>query len=141
MNKKQKWSGFTLIESLVVVTMMMVIIAAAVGSYSAANKKNRDNKRMADLDRIRMALEMYRQNDPTGQYPTDSSGQPVGLTPNFIDVWPSDPSSSRQYIYDQLTAYSYRIGAWTESGITNGTAFGDCDTVGSVQCNYVVTNP
>jgi len=140
MNNYKK-GGFTLIESLVVVTMMMVIIAAAVSSYSAANKKNRDNKRLADLDRIRMALEMYRQNDPTGKYPTDSNNQPVGLSPGFIDGWPSDPSPSRQYVYEQLTAYTYRIGAWTETGITNGTSFGDCDTVGSTPCNYVVTNP
>jgi len=139
MNKKQKSLGFTLIESLVVVTMMMVIIAAAVGSYSAANKKNRDNKRLADLDRIRMALEMYRQNDTTGAYPANEG---LLVSGDFLDTWPNDPlSSSRQYVYQRLTAYTYQLGAWTETGITNGTAFGDCDTVGSVQCNYVVTNP
>lgn len=95
MNNYKK-GGFTLIESLVVVTMMMVIIAAAVSSYSAANKKNRDNKRLADLDRIRMALEMYRQNDPTGEYPTD----PSVLATDYLDAWPVLDPKGIPYEYE-----------------------------------------
>ena len=136
MNKKQKSLGFTLIESLVVVTMMMVIIAAAVGSYSAANKKNRDNKRMADLDRIRMALEMYRQNDATGEYPVASGDQASGLVTTFLDAWPTDPKSTQNYYYIRPTAYTYELYALLE--ISTGVTY--ANNCGGV-CNYRVTNP
>jgi len=135
-NKK---SGFTLIESLVVVTMMMVVIAIGVTSYSAANKKNRDNKRLADLDKIRMALEMYRQSDSGAIYPANAEDD---LVPNYLDQWPDDPSSNRIYVYERLTDFTYRLGALTEFGATNGVPFGNC-SVGEAEneCNYVVTNP
>jgi len=122
MNKKQKSLGFTLIESLVVVTMMMVIVAAAVGSYSAANKKNRDNKRMADLDRIRMALEMYRQNSATGIYPT-TANVVNDLVPNFLDSWPVGPKGVADvYVYTSpIGTNSYRYTLSTTLEITGAT--------------------
>jgi len=123
MNKKQKSLGFTLIESLVVVTMMMVIIAAAVGSYSAANKKNRDNKRMADLDRIRMALEMYRQNSATGIYPT-TAGVGAALCPDYLDVWPMLDPKGVAYVYTSpIGTNSYRYTLSTTLEITGATYF------------------
>ena len=100
-NKKR---GFTLIESLVVVTMMLVVVALGVTSYSGASKKNRDNKRMADMERIRMALEMYRQNDTNGAYPADSGD----LIPDYIDSWPTGPKG-------EIDAYTY---SRTGSGFT-----------------------
>lgn len=106
MKRMKKWSGFTLIESLVVVTMMMVVIAAAVSSYSAANKKNRDNKRMADLDRIRMALEMYRQNDSTGEYPADPE---ILETDDYLDAWPVLDPKGAEYAYTRTGSYSYTL--------------------------------
>lgn len=94
LNKKRglacRQAGFTLIESLVVVTMLMVIVAVGATSYSTASKKNRDNKRMADLDRIRMALEMFRQNDVGGSYPASISS----LVPTYLDVVPIGPKGS-----------------------------------------------
>ena len=108
-----KKNGFTLIESLVVITMMMVVIAIVSVSYSSASKKNRDNRRIADLERIRTALELFRQEDLGGSYPPVSSGQASGLdTGGYIDAWPIGPKGSGvgdTYVYSRPDAYSYVI--------------------------------
>ena len=49
-NKK----GFTLIELIVSITIIAVLTVAGVISYGGANKKARDNRRMADLEKIRI---------------------------------------------------------------------------------------
>ena len=114
-----KKRGFTLIESLVVVTMMMVIVAIAVTSYASVSKKNRDNRRMSDLERIRTALELFRQEDLGGSYPAPSSGQASGLTTGgYIDVWPVGPKGSSvgdTYFYSRPSAYSYTVRTNLES--------------------------
>ena len=140
-NKKNK--GFTLIESLVVVTMMMVITAVAVTSYATASKKNRDNRRKADLEKIRTALEMFRQSDLGGSYPAASAGaEATGLvSDNYIDAWPSDPkSSTQQYIYTRPTSYTYTVSARLEVD-TGLPSSGECLTGTSGSCNYVLNNP
>ena len=103
-NKK---NGFTLIESLVVVTMMLVVVALGVTSYSGASKKNRDNKRMADMERIRMALEMYRQNSTDGTYPANGDD----LIPDYMDSWPTGPKGETDaYTYNQTgTGFTYEL--------------------------------
>jgi len=87
-NRNMKKRGFTLIESLVVITMMMVVIAIASVSYSSASKKNRDNRRVADLERIRTALELFRQEDLGGSYPASDGALVTG---GYIDAWPVGP--------------------------------------------------
>ena len=108
--------GFTLIESLVVITMMMVIVAIAVTSYASAGKKNRDNRRMADLERIRTALELFRQEDLGGSYPAVSGGKALNLNPDYIDVWPIGPKGGTDtYIYSRPSAYSYIVNTTLET--------------------------
>lgn len=105
--------GFTLIESLVVVTMMMVIIAVASISYSSASKKNRDNRRIADLERIRTALELFRQEDLGGSYPASGGALVTG---GYIDAWPMGPKGvTDTYTYTRPSPYSYMVRANLES--------------------------
>ena len=139
-NKKNK--GFTLIESLVVVTMMMVITAVAVTSYATASKKNRDNRRKADLEKIRTALEMFRQSDLGGSYPVASGVEATGLvSEKYIDEWPNDPKSTTQrYEYTRPTSYTYTISARLEID-TGLVPSGECLLGTSSSCNYVLNNP
>lgn len=110
MNKKTKKSGhacrqtgFTLIELIVTVTIIAVLTVVGVVSYSGTNKKARDNRRMADLEKIRVALELYRQ--ATGStYPVDEDS----LVPTYLQAFPVDPKGNN-YTYLRLSDYKYTI--------------------------------
>lgn len=51
--------GFTLIEILVVLGIIAIIIGLGVVSYSSAQKKARDARRLADVQSIQDAFEQY----------------------------------------------------------------------------------
>lgn len=60
--------GFTLIEILLAVTIIILMTSLILVSISNARKKGRDSKRLADLSRIQLALDMYK--DTYNSYPT-----------------------------------------------------------------------
>ena len=105
MNKK---NGFTLIELIVTVTIIAVLTVVGVVSYSGTSKKARDNRRMADLEKIRIALELYRQNVGTS-YPAGLSS----LVSGYIQVLPTDPKTKANYSYTH-SGYTYTITATLE---------------------------
>jgi len=47
--------GFSLVELIVVVTIIAVISVVGMVSFTGANKKARDNRRQADLEKIRIS--------------------------------------------------------------------------------------
>jgi len=126
-----KRNAFSLIELMVVMTIIIVISAVAMINYSGSTKKARDSRRIADLEKIRMALEVVRQSGTT--YP-DSLNY---LEPNFMSKVPVDPKSGSLYSYDIVGSsnnYKYILGAEMEDlGSTNGE-YADGN-------NYQVTNP
>lgn len=128
-NSVKKREGFSFIELIVVVTIIAVLSVAGVMSYSSANKKSRDSRRISDLEKMRMAMEMVRQVGVT--YPTDTSV----LAPTYIQSVPTDPKTGTIYWYTLGSGgYSYTIRATMEDlGSTNGS-------YGSGY-NYQVTNP
>ena len=77
-------------------------------SYSGTSKKARDNRRMADLEKIRIALELYRQNVGTS-YPALSSS----LVPSYLQNLPKDPKTNQDYDYTH-SGYTYTITATLE---------------------------
>lgn len=66
--------GFTLIELLVVIAIIGILSSVVLASLSAARSKSRDARRVADLDQIRSALEIYY--DASTTYPTFAGGNP-----------------------------------------------------------------
>lgn len=139
-------NGFSLIELIVVMTIIMVVTVVAMVSFTGANQKARDNRRVSDLEKIRIALEIFKQQ--TGQYPT-ANGNPTSalgtgvLLPGYMQTIPTDPKSDRQYYY-LGTSYSYQLFAAMEDTTTYSTTYGsgDCDTGAVVySCRYQVTNP
>ena len=65
MNKK----GFTLVEVLTVVVIIVLLSTIGFVLYRGFAAKARDNRRIADLNRIAQALEVYKKEK--GYYPTD----------------------------------------------------------------------
>jgi type II secretion system protein G len=153
--KQSKISGFSLIELLVVISLIAILLSVSLVASDNARKSGRDSKRKADLEQIRSALEIYR-NDCRA-YPsndkvvsgdsltgTEQSGS-VCLedTDIYMESIPADPLPGRKYHYLQSTSNptnQYVICASLENGgddVVSGCTSADCGEV----CNYKVTNP
>lgn len=137
-NKK----GFTLIELLVVIAIIALISSVIFASLRNARIKSRDARRVADTRQIRIALELYFNNNnnyPTGLYGTGATN---GLTSGgYMATVSYDPSgSSVQYSYAYCTANQlyYHLGASLEMQSNPGLYTDkDCNsaTVGSCTSN------
>ena len=128
MNKNKK--GFTLFELLVTVSIIAVLTAVAVVSFGGVNKKARDSRRIADLEKVRIALESYKQINSA--YPASLSTLTTPVV--YLQTIPTDPKDKSAY-YSQLTNYTYTLGAKMEDlGSTNIASFGG-------GFNYSVINP
>ncbi len=131
-NKK----GFTLIELMVTVVIVGVLMVGAVVIFSGANKKARDSRRKADLEKVRIALEMYKQVG--GSYPANTGF----LVPDYLQSWPDDPMPDRyRYVYGVGNpATTYVLEAYLEGEAAAGGG-SDCGLTATVYCNYSLTNP
>ena len=129
--------GFTLVELIVVITIIAVLTAVGVISYSGITKKSRDSRRMADLEKYRVALEMARQVG--GTYPVDLPA----LVPTYLPGGVlSDPKTGFTYNYiPGNPKYTYSLYAQMEdpNSMNLSPAANDCG--GANTCNYKVTNP
>lgn len=124
--KKHFISGFTLIELLVVIAIIVILAVLIIIRIGNAQRDARDSKRLADVDQIQKALEMYKIKN--GFYPAntdnDCSGFDVGfnggqgsgdpfispLAPGEISEVPGDPTNTSNcggYRYYRYTPGSY----------------------------------
>ncbi len=145
--KNQNSDGFTLIELLVVISIISVLISLSFVSFLQARKSARDSKRKADLEQIRSALELYRNDCKT--YPdTVTSGSPLigasglpcaGVV--YMQQVPTDPlTPTYSYRYRFVSKNSYFLCAYLEGGgIPSANCGGNCGD--STTCNYETTNP
>jgi len=103
MRKINKMSGFTLFEMLVVISIIAILTAVISLSFSSAQKKARDSRRVQDMRSIQTAAEQYYSMS-NFSYPADTSA-PASWTPTngqaVLDIFPQDPKSVG------WTAYSY----------------------------------
>jgi len=138
-SRKSKKRGFTLVELIVGMTIIMVITVASLVSFQGANKRARDGRRMADLEKIRTALELARQAGTT--YPATLT---VLTSGSFVEAVPTDPKPQTYgYFYERPTDYTFRVYGFMEDGNnSNGTySVGAGGTGCGVVCNYRLMNP
>ena len=126
MNKKQK--GFTLFELLVSISIIGILTALGVVSFSNAQKKARDSRRIQDMDAIQKAAEQfYSTNAYT--YPAN----PAAFVPNNFQVFPSDPKNDATYFYTYSGPVGTTYCAWVKmenSGVGNcNQAAGTCASI------------
>lgn len=139
--KREK--GFTLIELLTVMAIVLLLAGMSLIANNGARRVSRDNKRKADLEQVRSALEMYRSDNANGEYP---SASPT-LIPNYLPEWPDDPKSSGGYYYYYSRTpneYGYEVCASLESpNPPNNCGTAVCGNAGgqNIICNYKKTQP
>lgn len=140
--ESKKRRGFTLIELLVVVGIMVILAAIGVVSYRSANIRARDGRRQADLEQVRVALELYRSDNPG--YPSPASGYDglgADLVPDYINAMPVDPKDGWEYRWIGNDCFDYGgLGVWYCTTYElcaelEGSNPGTCSNPGSDYCS------
>lgn len=127
-----------MVELLVTVTIIILLTSVGIFSYQASNKKARDNKRKADLEQVRAALEMYRSDNdsyPVGYWTEMITALKSG---KYLNEVPQDPKGY-SYYYSCCSDGNYLLCAYFETG-GNGNDCGD-NCGAPANCNYQLTNP
>jgi len=93
--RRDSQAGFTLIELLVVIAIIGLLSSVVLASLNGARERARDARRLADMQQLRVALELYYSaNNRYPNYSTDANyflRLVQGLAPDHIAVLPSDP--------------------------------------------------
>lgn len=89
-NKMARNKAFTLIEILVVATIIGVLVTVTAVSFASSQKRSRDAKRKTDLETVRQALVLYRQDN--GSYGDISGGFTAVVSNLYNDGYLTDNS-------------------------------------------------
>lgn len=106
MKIKNKKTGLTLVELLIVITIIGLLASIFAINVSKYRSRTRDSQRVADIRIIQQALAMY-QDDSGGSYPIcdcDINGLTDCLSAALSNigvaaVLPVDPLNSGNYVY------------------------------------------
>ncbi|MCX6726984.1 MAG: type II secretion system protein [Candidatus Shapirobacteria bacterium] len=109
---KKRNLGFTLFELLVSISIIGILTAIATVSYSSAQKKARDARRMEDMGNIQKAAEVY-YSQHSYTYPTKAQFTEAG---GVLLAWPKDPKTGDDYVYQLGTTYCVCVGLDNATG-------------------------
>lgn len=120
--KNMKKNAFTLFELLVSISIIAILTAIASLSFSGAQKKARDSRRISDMNSVQKAAEQY-YSFSNYKYPLTSSGSWIadnGTT--IMDIFPIDPKGIGYTApTPALTTTAYCFCAVLENNIGNST--------------------
>jgi len=92
MKRIRSHNGFSLVELLVVISIIALLVSFSIISFNSSRLRSRDSQRVAYVDQINTALELYYTHN--GIYPTlITAGQALvvnGIT--YLTSVPSNPS-------------------------------------------------
>jgi general secretion pathway protein G len=123
-------AGFTLFELLVSISIIAILTALATISFSNAQKKARDTKRIQDVDAVKKALEMYYSNN-NYSYPTTEDGlEDLTSDPVYLEKVPTDPKGG-DYAYTYVGGDTFCFCAEMEDENKGNAADNACDWEGT----------
>lgn len=129
---KNKQKGFTLVELLVVIAIIGILSAVVLASLNSARQKGRDAKRIGDMGQVKIALELYF-DDNSSSYPTTAQGIAQLVTNGYLPAAPLDPINTGNYVYSYrgigTPALSYVLYVDLEGTSQVLTGGGDVDGV------------
>ncbi len=108
--KKRLYTGFTLIELMVVITIIMVLSAVGFASYSGAQVRARNTKRIGDMKAVQTMYEQYF-----------TENQAYAACSTMLGTHPTAPNASYAYSFS-CTTTSYCACAAMEGTVGNSTA-------------------
>ena len=111
--KNKSQGGFTLVELLVVIAIIGILASMLLLQLGVARQRARDAKRIADVNQVRTALELYF--DDNGQYPqvANHTGLTV-LVPKYLTLLPVDPLNVSPNIYGYAYNGNVKFHLWAE---------------------------
>ena len=134
--------GFTLFELLVSISIIGIMVALAVISYSGAQKKARDARRIQDMNMIQKAAEEYYSLSTNYPYPTSETNMSFWTVGGvqMLQQWPTDPKGvgGTQYSYRYGVGSTYCSCAAVENQ-TNGNSTNDWCAFAASGPYYCVT--
>src|SRR5271157_5862912 len=101
---KKFFSGFTLVELMIVLAFLAVLIAIVIVFFTGQIAKGTDAQRKSDMNRIKLALEEY-EKDHNCYPPKDlvtcnvAPLNGTGLRP-YLEKIPCDPATGSSYDYE-----------------------------------------
>jgi len=116
--------GFTLLELIVVIAIISILSTIGINSFTAAQRRSRDAKRMTDIREIQTALEqyysicgyLYPTLIPGGFYNSiNCPAPPISIMP-MVPVDPKPPSMTPYYCQTTCDGSIYTVCAALEAG-------------------------
>lgn len=137
------WRGFTLMELLVVIAIISILVAISIASYSTAQKKSRDSRRVADMKAIQNAWEQYYADNQS--YPGTDLQQTctLDLMPSYQTYLPAgfplDPKKDMAYpeIDSRFSNCSNNAYCFCAGMETANSAYSAVDCSGTGSSGYV----
>lgn len=120
--KKNKKTGITVIELLIVITSLgiLAVIAASLINPQIQLGKGRDARRKADLQKLRNPLEDFHNDHEC--YPSTLTE----LLPYYLKEIPKDPETKQEYLYLENNCDQYWIYAKLENSKDQAIASSGC---------------
>lgn len=112
--------GFTLVELLVVIAIISILATLLLLQLGIARAKARDAKRIADVNQVRSALELYF--DDNGSY--QATNVMTGLRPTYLINIPRDPiAAGCTNTYDGVVSSIFNCYGYAWSPAANPRSF------------------